>query len=500
VTPHAHWKTCNTLKGFSMNEPNVKSPENDAADANPAKTSRRGFLTHSAAAIGSVSVAGAFRTFLARAKDRPNRRPIGYGRPVPTPDETTGLKLIALPKGFRYLSFGWTKDPMTGGGLTPGVHDGMAVIDESSGKLTLCRNHELSSDTKPFAAAELSFDRRASGGCTLLTFDASAGKWESARPAISGTVRNCAGGPTDWGSWLTCEETVSGPGFRYRKKVYEYREHHGWVFEVPAKGKADPQPLKEMGRFWHEAVAVDPTTGIVYETEDRNTAGFYRFLPKVKGNLARGGRLQMAKAKGAGDLRRGSKVGQSYDVEWVDIPDPTGEKSGIVRDGKYDGLAVFKQGKRHKATTFARLEGCWYGNRRIYLVATSGGDKKCGQVWSYDPKQETLTLVFESPAKNVLYKPDNITVSPRGGIVLCEDGDGDHTPQRVLGMTPDGKLFPFARNIIQLKGERNGFRGDFRNQEWAGACFSSDGKWLFVNNQTPGITFAITGPWEKGGL
>lgn len=96
----------------------------------------------------------------------------------------------------------------------------------------------------------------------------------------------------------------------------------------------------------------------------------------------------------------------------------------------------------------------------------------------------------------VLDSPDNLVVSPRGGLILCEDGKSK--PQHLRGLTPDGRIFTFAANNIVLNGERNGLVGDFRNEEWCGATFSPDGRWLFVNIQTPGITFAITGPWGEG--
>jgi len=98
----------------------------------------------------------------------------------------------------------------------------------------------------------------------------------------------------------------------------------------------------------------------------------------------------------------------------------------------------------------------------------------------------------------VLNRPDNLCVSPRGGIVLCEDAK-DAQPF-LRGLTPDGAIFDFAQNNVVLDGERNGLAGDFRDREWAGACFSPDGRWLFVNVQWPGITFAITGPWQRGVL
>jgi secreted PhoX family phosphatase len=105
--------------------------------------------------------------------------------------------------------------------------------------------------------------------------------------------------------------------------------------------------------------------------------------------------------------------------------------------------------------------------------------------------------LFESPGAEVLSGPDNVCVSPRGGLVLCEDGGGNDS---LFGLTRDGVLFEFARNNVTLSGERNGIVGDFRNAELAGATYSPDGDWLFFNVQSPGITIAVTGPWRKGAL
>jgi secreted PhoX family phosphatase len=115
----------------------------------------------------------------------------------------------------------------------------------------------------------------------------------------------------------------------------------------------------------------------------------------------------------------------------------------------------------------------------------------------YDPAAETVSLLFESPGKDVLNRPDHITVSPRGGLVLCEDG-GDE--EFLHGLTLDGEIFRFAQNNVMLHGERNGHSGDFTSSEWAGPCYSPDGQWLFANLLEPGVTMAITGPWQSGGL
>ena len=456
---------------------------------------RRSFLRAGAQLAGAAVVAAPWRALLSRsAAGAPGCS--DYGELVPTKDDRTGLPLLKLPRGFRYVSFGWTGDPLCDGTTTPPLHDGMAVVDAAGPRIVLIRNHEVSGNGTSFAGAEITFDPKAPGGTSTLVFNTSTGELETARPSLSGTLRNCAGGPTPWHSWLTCEETVLAPkdvtGEPPNQETMLLEREHGWIFEVPARARAKPVPLTDMGRFVHEAIAVDPRTGIVYETEDHTPAGFYRFVPNQPGELERGGRLEMLTAGGRDDLRKGVPLDRVFDVRWVPIDDPTLAHSPDSKDGG----GVFAQGKALGGASFARLEGCWYGQGIIYFASTSGGDAGMGQIWAYDPRSEKLRLVFESPGADVLNHPDNVTVSPRGGLLLCEDGDG--APQRLHALTTDGRLFPFAENHIRLDAERNGISGDFRQQEWCGATFSPDGDWLFVNVQTPGISFAITGPWSSG--
>ena len=390
---------------------------------------------------------------------------------------------------------------MSDGLATPHAHDGMGVVGEKDGVVTIVRNHEVSSDGEAWATKTgKPFDARAQGGCTTIQFDTRQEKWLESRVSIAGTSRNCAGGVTPWGTWLTAEETVLGVGSidRYKKNVPRaFKKDHGWVFEVNPDGVVDPVPLKSMGRFVHEAVAVDRETGIVYQTEDRNTSGFYRFVPKEKGKLAAGGTLEIAEVVGQDDLRGHVKQNQSFDVRWHAVPEPTW--ANTPGRSEPDELGVFKQGKQLGGTTFARLEGCWAGNGMIYFDATSGGRAQAGQIWKFDPTTQQLTMLFESPGKEVLNMPDNLCVNPHGGLLLCEDGDYGNSeyPQRMHVLTQEGKLVPLALNDVQLKGEKNNFRGDFRGREWAGATFSPDGKWLFANIQSPGFTMAISGPWEN---
>ncbi len=450
---------------------------------------RRTFLRTAAAAAAGAALP--LQSLLARAAmGAPVRTALGYGPLAPVNDATTGLPLLHLPPGFSYFTFGWTRDPLDGGAPTPEMHDGMAAFPLAPGVVRLVRNHEVG--VSPAFAAGLAYDAAAGGGTTTLDVDLNAGRVLRAVPSVAGTIRNCAGGLTPWGSWLTCEESVLDGAADQR-----LGQTHGWIFEVPADGRATAQPLRAMGRFVHEAVAVDPATGFVYETEDATRSGFYRFVPNERGNLAAGGRLEMLAVKGQPqlDTRKGQKTGVTYDVEWVAIDRP---EQAHVDDAKRDGTGVFEQGLQKGGATFARLEGAWHGNGEIYFTATSGGNQSRGQVWAFRPADQTVRLIFESPGWDVLDMPDNLCVSPRGGLVLCEDGGGG--ANYIRGLTLDGEIFDFAKNNVVLAGQRNGFSGDFRSREIAGVTFSPDGRWLLFNIQTPGITFAVTGPWFNGVL
>ena len=270
------------------------------------RVNRRTFLAASGAALGAAplhALAGCTeggRGQVAATSGNGPSADVGYGPVQPVRDETTGLPLLQLPAGFRYLSFGWTGDPLASGLVTPGAHDGMAAFGGTGTRIRLVRNHEVRGGAA-YAASPI-YDPNGGGGTTTVEFDTAAGKVVEAWASLAGTAVNCAGGPTPWGSWLTCEETVFGPDFvasgasaaRLRDANHDYLRPHGYIFEVPADGPASGEPLRAMGRFVHEAVSVDPATGIVYETEDRWLgSGFYRFIPAEPGNLAAGGSMEM---------------------------------------------------------------------------------------------------------------------------------------------------------------------------------------------------------------
>ncbi len=441
------------------------------------KISRRDWL-RSTAALPAWS---AMRGFQALAWDRPAEA-AGYGALGPTRAVNTGEILLALPEGFQYTAFGRTGAIMSDGLPTPPDHDGMAAFLVGD-EVRLVRNHEVTRLGPPIAPDGPSYDAVAAGGTTTLVVDPRTRLPVRSFVSLSGTLINCAGGPTPWGSWISCEETTLGPGSGLRQR-------HGYCFEVPAaaNGPVQPVPLRAMGRFVHEAIAVDPESGIVYLTEDNDgyVSGFFRFLPKEPGRLAAGGRLQMMSVRGAPnyDTRSGQEPGRILRVEWVDIPDPDPDVPDLARH------AVFFQGARLGGAVFGRLEGAWYGGGLIYFDATSGGDVGKGQIFEYRPAASggSLRLIYESSDPTELNGPDNLCLSPRGkALVVCEDCTA---VQHIRGLTIDGAIFDFAENMVPAH-ERD---------EFAGATFSPDGETLFVNVQRPGITLAIWGDWARGPL
>ncbi|BAG18290.1 MULTISPECIES: alkaline phosphatase PhoX [Streptomyces] len=446
---------------------------------------RRQVLAGSGAAA-AIAFTGAFSelfagTAAARGHD-------GYGPLVPDPDG-----LLDLPKGFRYRVLSREGDPLRSGeGLVPGNHDGMAALRGRNGRIHLVRNHENRHTARigvPTVEG-LTYDPAAKGGCTSLELDGR-NKVLGERVAIAGTAVNCAGGPTPWRTWLTCEENEDKAG------TNGYTKDHGFIFEVDG---ADPRrtgavPLTAMGRFQHEAIAVDPKSGIVYETEDafdRPFGLFYRFLPEKPlggtGSLRAGGALEAMRVPGVPDLSSVQETGTSFDrIEWVPVPDPLAAQTPIrFQDFGPKGI-----------THAQKLEGCYWGGSSVYFVSSfarsdegSAADHY-GQVWRYEPGKRRLTLVvIFGPDTDVQLpgeSPDNICLAADGGLMVCEDGGG---AQHVLGVTRRGEVYAMARGRQNIGTPEEPEWGEF-----AGVAFSPDGSTMYVNCYTPGTTFAVTGPW-----
>jgi secreted PhoX family phosphatase len=410
---------------------------------------------------------------------------------------------LALPKGFSYTTFGRTGTRMSDGLPTPGCHDGQGLFAAGQDKIRLIRNHELDLDipkiTQKALAPTKAYDRAGPAGCTSSLYNVRTGKLEESFLVLNGTLDNCSGATTPWGSWLTCEETTDGLGAGYEKP-------HGYVFEIPShsRGLIEPVPLKAMGRFEHETAPVDPKTGIVYMTEDNGDPGdgFYRFIPKKPGHLAAGGRLQMLAISGDKeyDSAGGQRVGEILDCHWVDIdePDPS--------DAEDNPGSVYSQGRAKGACRFYGLEGSTWANGGVTFVASEAGDGENGQVWRYQPTglhTGKLRLLFESPNEKTLNQPDSITVSPAGTVVMAEDGDGediDGGDNWLRILTRSGTIANLATVIEPLDlhywdPEDFPKPGPTGASEMSGLCFTPDGKHLIVNVQYPGVTCVITGPW-----
>ena len=476
---------------------------------------RRRFLTDAAAITAGFAGLRSFANVAGPLAWAQCSAEAGFGALITDPQG-----LLDLPAGFSYRVFSRKGAKMDDGYFVPGKHDGMAAFAGPDNLTLLVRNHEVEGPNAklgPFGDNNELFHRLPSGtaydpgygrtpmlgGTTTLVYDTKKQELVKHFLSLACTERNCAGGPTPWGSWITCEEGVA-------RKSEEREFDHGYNFEVPATADiklADPIPLTAMGRFNHEAVAVDPKSGIVYQTEDRHDGVIYRYIPKTPGKLIDGGKLQALalKDKQPADLRnwkeipqklqsggahdvpfdvtRQSKrdvaIGETVEVVWLDLDDV----EAPLDDLRY---RAFKQG----AARFARGEGMWYGNDAVYFACTTGGPNAKGQIWRYIPSKHEgtadeaqapgkLQLFIEPNDADILQHADNLCVGPAGDVIVCEDGG---PVNHVLGVTPEGKVYKLARNTMN-------------NSEFAGSCFSPDGTTLFVNIQNPGLTIAITGPW-----
>ncbi|GAA3092094.1 alkaline phosphatase PhoX [Streptosporangium carneum] len=460
--------------------------------------SRRDLLRSGAAGGLGIAIIGSVEAIAGPAAAQAAQtglKAAGYGPVIPDP-----AGLLALPRGFSYKIVAQAgKTLLESGEPTPSDADGTGFFQGRNGSSVLVNNHEIGGG-EPYpvpALPGLTYDPGAHGGTTNIEVDRRGNRVRE-YVSVAGTHNNCAGGITPWNTWLTCEETEQRAGGAFQKD-------HGYVFEVDPfdrDANLDPVPLKFLGRFSHEAVAVDPRTSAIYETEDAGGPNglYFRWTPPRhfrgrKGALralalsqdgATAGTLEaMSCFKGSkhiGDLSEATQPGTRYRVQWVPVPD---------RDAAT--VSVRKQFTNDQVTRARKLEGAWWGDGGAYFVSsyarTSDGsvNEHDGQVWFYDPRSETVTLktifgVNPDPTQDTDYDgPDNITVSPYGGVILAEDGEG---LSHLVGVTKQGKAYPIARNQLN-------------DSEFTGPTFSADGRILFANIQSPGYVFAITGPWGR---
>lgn len=455
------------------------------------------------AAAAGAAFSGYARLAQAQATETYVNEVYGYG-----PLKADPARILDLPEGFSYRIVSQAGERMDDGLFVPQNADGMGCFPLGGSRVALVRNHELKPDD--VNEGPLGLNRRLAGridiaraydvddaghplpgGTTTLVWDLKAQRLVSQHLSLAGTAVNCAGGATPWGSWLTCEETTLKPPRNVRKT-------HGWVFEVPAaaRGLVEPRPLTAMGRFQHEAAACDPRTGVIYLTEDSfdQLGLFYRFLPNDRRNLAAGGRLQALGVKGEpdGSDLRNMKVnpvawrpGDWKEVVWIDL-EGTDNPDDDLRFRAHAAGAAF----------VGRGEGVFWGEDGVFFTCTSSGPAGHGQILRYAPSAHEgqsgeadapgrLQLFVEPKDSRVMDFADNIAISPWGHIYACEDRYSDTLRNHLKAVTPQGQVYTVARNVYE------------GNAELAGVCFSPDATTLFVNIYWPGITVAVTGPWDS---
>jgi secreted PhoX family phosphatase len=436
---------------------------------------RRSFLKVTGSAFAALAASGCV---VRPTGERFFMAPTAYGALQPDPEG-----LLDLPENFIYRVVSSLGDRMSDGASVPDKADGMGCFDLGDGQLALVRNHELVSTDDSGGAFAMGFGSKdggfVPGGTTHVILDAKTLTVTDQFRSLGGTIRNCSGGVTPWNTWLTCEESTTGPGREFGEGLVK---NHGWVFEVPAnaRGLIAPEPLYALGRFNHEAACVDPETGFVYLTEDRDDSVLYRFIPKQSDQLAMGGRLQAMQVVDAPDLRNWSaaslRPGGVSAVNWLDLDDVESPNDDLRHRARAKG-----------ASLIARGEGIHMAQGEAYICSTSGGAARLGQILrlhlSDTGEQDRLELFFESVSTRQFNFGDNLTVAPNGHLVVCEDQYTEKVDNFLRGITPEGHAYPLARLRLQT--------------ELAGACFSPDGTTLFVNVYAPTKTLAITGPWDQ---
>jgi uncharacterized protein len=454
---------------------------------------RRRFVQGSAAVGGGIALGGPLSALAAQTAEGRVKRAVGYGPLRDTPEEDSGEVYLQLPTGFRYRVISRDYELMSDGKPTPGIFDGTGSFPGPRGTTILIRNHENRSRANEItvdvpAGKRYDPDPNVRGGNTKLVVDNRTRRVIESFAVLGGTHTNCAGGVTPWNSWITCEEI-----FVYGAADTDPNAGvpHGYAFEIPADadGPVTPVPITAAGRFSHEAVAM--LNGIMYETEDRGDAAFYRFVPDRKprewGDLATfGGTLQALQIQGRPNFNADeAHPGEEYPVEWVTIEEPNPLTDTVRQEAQSKGAAIF-----------SRTEGIWESGGRIYFDCTDGGEAGAGQLWQYTPRGRDggqLKLIFESPSADVLDQPDNLVVVPgTGDVLLQEDSSGENF---VRGVTRRGEIYDFAKSVMN-------------HSEFCGGCFSPDGKTFFVSQQgervagnpsedSRALTYAIWGPFAN---
>ena len=380
--------------------------------------SRRQFVGSGALAAAALTFGPAFWRDALAAPAAPGASPYGSLNP---PD-ANGL---SLPPGFQAREIARSGSDVAGypWHILP---DGQATFGASDGGWFLVSNSETTADQ--------------GGGASAIQFGQD-GSIRRAHRVLDGTDRNCSGGHTPWGTYLSCEEWEGGQ-----------------VWECDPTGKTPAVMRPAMGTFTHESACVDPVNKRVYMTEDTKDGCLYRFTPTSYPDLSTG-------------VLRVAKVGSDGRVRWTVVPDP----SAITAPTR----------KQVGGTRFNGGEGMWFDSGIVYF--TTKGDNK---VHAYDTRTRRYELIYDEATHpdSPLSGLDGITVSRSGDLYLCEDG-GDLD---ICMITPDRVVSRFLK--------ATGAAHD--DSELTGVVFDPSGERLYFSSMRAygqGATYEVTGPFRGGG-
>ncbi len=351
---------------------------------------------------------------------------------------------LLLPKGFRsrIVAVSGLRVGLVDGASPYVWHpapDGAACFPEADGGWRYVNNSEVAGGQGGVGGIRFAPD-----GSTLEAYS-----------VLEGTSRNCAGGVTPWGTWLSCEEAGDG----------------GQVWECAPDGSWEGVPHPMLGLYNHEAVAVDPVNQHLFLTEDDPGGLFYRWV-MAEGRFDDAIANGRMRADGPEDgTLQAAVMAEDGAVEWVDLPDPTATP---LRDSV-------------DATRFDGGEGIWYDSGFVYF--TTKGDNR---VWVHDIAGQRISVLYDGveDPEGGLAGVDNVTIAPSGDVLVAEDGGN----MEIRMITADTReVVP----LVRLPGPAH------EGSEVTGPCFSPDGTRLYFSSQRAGldgpgegITYEVTGPFR----
>jgi uncharacterized protein len=334
---------------------------------------------------------------------------------------------IRLPEGFRARLVAQGGERVNGTGYVWHTDsDGAATFPTGDGGWILVSNSEV--------------DAKDEGGASAIRF-AEDGSVADAYRILEGTQKNCSGGGTPWGTWLSCEEVSEGR-----------------VWECDPTGRGEPIARPAMGVFQHEAAAVDPAGKRIYLTEDQPDGGFYRFTPERWQDLS-SGELEIATVESGGK------------VVWTRLPDPAARE---------DETRFQVEG----STRFENGEGIWRDAGVVYIATT--GDHR---VHAYDIRSERIKVIHDGRAspRSPLRNPDQMTASRAGELFVCEDSEEEEMD--IVLITPAHR----ASKFVSVTGPQH------EGSELTGVAFNPSGGRMYFASQRAretGAVYEVAGPFN----